>query len=206
MQSLANFPGLGNTIPGTDSEDNLANENFLGGRRWFDEIDRDRSTVGPWGLDSGAWIEAVLLRNTSGSTLIGGNLGLLDQAGTAAQTLYTCVSGYGAADWEQACVLIDPWIDSTVADDDLFWGIIKGPAPGRTPQLQASFLGALAIGDGVYCTADALGRVSGPKGTPASSTEAYQQAVSKLGIACQAAADTVVSTQKLIYWNIPWAA
>ena len=204
MESLKNFPGLGNVMSGLDADSNEMNNNFLGGMRWFDEIDRDRSTIGPWGLDSGAWICAVLLRNVTGSALLGGNLARLNDAGCGDNNMYTQVEGYGNAAWLRTVVLIDPWIPTAgVADDKLFWGIIKGPAPGRTPQSAGTFLGPLTPGGPVFCSADAAGRITGPKGTPASATEAYQQAIAVLGTSCDNQAPANVDTQELVMWNIP---
>jgi len=204
LESLKNFPGLGNTMSGLDADSNEMNNKFLGGMRWFGEIDRDRSDIGPWKLDTGAWICAILLRNISGGALLGGNLARLTDAGSTDKNVYTQVEGYGNAAWLRSVVLIDPWIPTAgVADDELFWGIIKGPAPGRTPQLSSSFLGELTPGGPVFCSADALGRITGPKATPASATEAYQQSVSVLGTSTDNTYTNEKSTQQLVVWNIP---
>jgi hypothetical protein len=204
MQSLQNFPGLGNAISGKDSDGTLRNDKFLGGLRWFESLDRDRIAMLPRGLDDGAWICAILLRNTRGSALLPGNLGALNVAGSGDSDLYTEVTGYATAAWMRTVVLIDPWLPAAgVPDDDLFWGIIKGPAPGRSPQLSATLLSRITAGQPVYSAADALGRITGPKATPANSTEAYQQAVSALGTAAETVLATDLSTQGMVYWNIP---
>ena len=204
MQSLQNFPGLGNAISGQDTDGTLRNDKFLGGLRWFESLDRDRIAMLPRGLDDGAWICAIMLRNTSGGALLPGNLARLNVTGSGSDMLYTEAVGYGNALWLRTVVLIDPWIPAAgVPDDDLFWGIIKGPAPGRSSASGGDMQSRVQAGSPVFCSASALGRITGPKATPASSTEAYQQAVSALGTAAETILLSAPGTTGLVYWNIP---
>lgn len=205
MDTLQNIPGLGNVhdIDGTTGRDWAQ---FLGGTRCFENVYRDGMSSRPRKKIDGAWIHAVLLKNASGGTLLGGNLARLDVSGTAGggeNYLYTQVAGYGNDNRLRTVVLIDPWIPTAgVANGKAFWGIFRGPAPGRTPQLLATFLAAVAVGDPVYCTADALGRISGGA-APASDAEALAYAIGKLGTAMNNAATSDVNTQVDVHWEIP---
>ena len=203
MQTLQNLPDLGNTIPGTDDDSNLVNQQFLGGLRWFESLNSERERRYPQGFArEGAWICGVLLRNVSGGALLGGNLARLNTSGTADEAAYTEVVGYANAVWQRNVVLIDPWLPAAgVPDDACFWGIVKGPAPGRTPQDTANILATITAGASVHAAADALGRITAPKATPASDTEAYAQAISALGIFAET--QTAGSGLVLVYWNNP---
>lgn len=198
MQTLSNFPGLGEVTSGSQTCNNvktLYNDNFTGGYRIFDDTDiQSPSRIGAYRLASGAWIGAVLLRNVSGGDLdIAGKLAQLDLSGDLDTGVFTQVTGIAADLQNEACVLGDPWLDVVVPDDDLFWGIVRGPAPGITPALQGGFAAALAVGQPIACAA-IDGCVTGVV-TPG---------VNDLGRSCVALADTDVSTAALVLWNNPF--
>lgn len=140
---------LGTTLKGTatlDGTTSTVQEKVLGSRCVFQDIDYSAT-----GLTSGrpllssAKIVAIALRNTSGITLLPKRLGLLDL--TAGRGQIKNVDGYAHDLLIGPCVLIDPWLPAAgVADDDIFWGIIKGPALMLTPFAGADFNGDIAAG------------------------------------------------------------
>lgn len=206
MQTLQNLPDLGNVvdIDGTGGRDYAQ---FLGGRRYFDNIDRTTATRNPRRTKDGAWLGAVFLKNASGGVLLPKRLARLDTSGTAGggvNYLHTQVAGYGNAALLRSVVLVDPWIPSAgVADGKGFWGIIYGPAPGMTPQLQGTFEGAVTQGLPVVCTGDANGRISGPDTTPDDAADAMNHAFAVLGTAEDSAATSETSHDVWVFWNIP---
>lgn len=127
---LANFPGLGNVILGKDDDDVVKNDWAVGGVRTFEHISTTRApkravlTQQP--------VTGILLRNVSGSSLTGGGyLVKLSYWGSGTYDIFTEVLGKQTTANLKTSVLVDPWLQSTavIRDDDLFWGIIKGPAP-----------------------------------------------------------------------------
>lgn len=206
--NLQNLPALGNAISGQNSDGTLKNEEFLGGTRVFQHFN-NYGTSSPQLRRSGHEIKAILLRNTSGGALLGGNLARLNDAAVAngsddRDDLITEAEGYVTAAYHRSCVLIDPWLPTAgVPDDDLFWGIICGPAPGRSPQDAANANGDAATNDIAYSAADTLGRIT-IAGTPADATTARDQALAALGTYMEACADASVDTDTWIMWNMPW--
>jgi hypothetical protein len=120
---------LGETLSGTLNS-SLINTDKLGGIYYFDS----KSTRDGIARVSSKPIGAVLLRNTSGLTLLGKRLGQLDR--TAGYTPMHEVAGYSTVLANAGLVLIDPYLPSTgVADDDIFWGVFSGPALCLLPLL-----------------------------------------------------------------------
>lgn len=138
--------GLGETLSGKDSEGNLINGDKLGMKCDFYTIPTNAQRGNKTFPAAGHPIRAVLLRNTSGITLLGKRLGLLDaNAGYAG--LWN-VDGYVVTLHKSPCVLIDPFLASTgVEDDAIFWGIIGGPVLVLTPMAGADFGSAISVGD-----------------------------------------------------------
>lgn len=216
MDALQNLPGLGEIISGTDSDGNLINENFLGGTRVFEHYEDYGDTSSPVARRDGQTIVAVALRNTSGGLLLPKRLGRLEDAAIAEgvtnstrDNMFKNVEGYGAALYHRYCVLIDPWIVSTgVPDNDIFWGIVCGPAPGMSPQDAGDANGDAATGDLAVCSADTQGRVTIPialgTGTGDSHQEAIDIATAILGTYMQACADASVDTDVWVRWRMPW--
>ena len=124
---------LGETLDGKDPDGVLTNESKLGQVHVFAAKPYTATNaVGGKQLYTGKPIVAVLLRNTSGLTLLGKRLGQLDR--TAGYAMTKNVDGYSTTLANQGVVLIDPYLPAAgVADDDIFWGIIKGPVPVLMP-------------------------------------------------------------------------
>lgn len=181
--------GLGETLKGTDDDGNLLNAHWLGQRFTFPIPASDSPKKRP----SGATIEAVLLRNTAGFALLGKRLGSLEV--TAGYKLVESVDGYTVALFEGNCVVIDPYLPSDgVADDDIFWGVIRGPVEILTPHAGAGFPADIAVGDKLVAstvnttngntTAGRIGGVTLPGQTGA--TASFNAAVNLIGTALSA--------------------
>lgn len=197
MQTLQNFPGLGESMSGLEgtTEKNLK---FLGGVRAFDRVNMDAK--GPRRLIDGTWIFARLMANRSGGALNRGVLARLNDSGTSGDSvaMYTEVEGYGATLHLRTVVLIDPWYPTaTVPDDGLFWGIFKGIAPCLS-HASGSAQAAITVGGHVVCSAGAGGRITGPPGTLTAESVA-----GILGTAVEACGATTYDTATLVNWNIP---
>lgn len=125
---------LGQSLDGKDPDGNLTNEEKLGQVYVFPASRVSNTIRGSKGRFTGRPIVAVLLRNTSGAALLPKRLGQLDR--TAGYTPTKEVNGYSTVLGNAGVVLIDPWLPTAgVADDDIFWGILRGPAPVLLPLL-----------------------------------------------------------------------
>jgi len=125
---------LGETLQGTnpDASTVLINDHWLG--QIFYHPTPPAVDGGP--RASGRPIKAILLRNTSGTTLYGKRLGQIVE-GVAA--INNTVAGYAVASTAARCVIIDSYLPSSgVADDDIFWGIIEGPCIGQMQTLASA--------------------------------------------------------------------
>jgi hypothetical protein len=117
--------GLGEVLDGKDPDGNLTNEDKLGLVYAFPGYPLTGGPNRQKSLKTGKPIIAILLRNTSGLTLLGKRFGQLDR--TAGYTMTKEVNGYSTTLGNKGVVLIDPFLPSTgVADDDIFWGVIAG--------------------------------------------------------------------------------
>ena len=133
---------LGQTLKGTDADLNLINSHYLGQVCYFDNkaarSDKNRQTGKPIG--------AILLRNTSGLTLLGKRFGQLDR--TAGFGMVHNVDGYSTTLNNMGVVLIDPYLPSSgVADDDIFWGLFSGPALVLLPLVGSDHTADIAVND-----------------------------------------------------------
>lgn len=137
---------LGESFRGTDNDGNTINETWLGTRAAFDAIDRSTTglTTGRSRL-TGDTVCAIMLRNTSGAALLPKRFVLLDV--TAGYGNFKNADGYAHDLAIGPCVLVDPYLPTAgVADDDIFWGIYKGPATALTPTIAADFNAAISAG------------------------------------------------------------
>lgn len=143
--TIPNFE-LGETYKGKDDAGNLINSHWLGQIHEFPYNNQSGSQVrGNRKRLTGRTIKAICLRNESGLTLLGKRLARLTR--TAGYSLLQSVDGYCAVEAEALCVIVDPQLSSTgVADDDIFWGIISGPAVVLTPEAGSAFNGDIAVG------------------------------------------------------------
>lgn len=121
---------LGQTLRGTDdgtTTGNLINSERLG---QIFMLPRQTLTGGPTGQKSrstGMPVFAVLLRNTSGAALLPSLLAQVSR--TAGYKMLQECDGYSTTLANQRIVLVDDQLPSAgVADKDIFWGIIGGPA------------------------------------------------------------------------------
>jgi len=151
---------LGETLDGTDSDDNLINQHVLGTIYEFPAQQLGESVVGgKKGRKTGRAIRAIALRNIAGTTLYGKRLGALklaadDSYGAEDMALTHEVDGYTVETGQKNFVVIDDNIATNgVADDDIFWGIISGPTSVYTQTDEAAtgnfdYGDALAAGTG----------------------------------------------------------
>lgn len=145
---------LGETLDGTDSNGNLINQSMLGRIYEFPAQRLGQSIVGgKKGRLTGRSIKAIALRNVSGQTLYGKRLALLvkaseDSYGITEMSLTHEVDGYAAQSTaDKNVVIIDEFIENNgVADDDIFWGILKGPVTVKS-QAKEDPANTLAYGE-----------------------------------------------------------
>lgn len=146
MLNLAPPMELGQTLDGKDADGNLTNEEKLGEIYTFPALTLTGGPNRQKGVKTGKAIKAILLRNTSGLTLLGKRLGQLDR--TAGYAMTKNVDGYSAAIYSRGVVVIDPFLPSTgVADDDIFWGIIEGAVPILLPLADSAHTTDIAVND-----------------------------------------------------------
>ena len=121
---------LGSTLQGTKAHDStkLVNEEVLGKLFYFPYQRLSGSQIrGNKERFTGKKIGAIACRNTSGGALLPKRLARLER--TAGYDLMEEADGYSAVEFEKLLVIVDPWLPSAgVADDDIFWGIVSGPA------------------------------------------------------------------------------
>lgn len=144
---------LGETLKGTDADSNLINTDYLG-RVFTIPVPNSSSPLrGNKSRPCGDHVEAVLMRNTSGGTLLGKRF--VNRDATAGYDFTKEVNGYTATDYKTGIVLVDPFLPSGgVAANDIFWGVIKGTVLCLTPTADADFKGDIAVGAVlVACTA-----------------------------------------------------
>lgn len=164
---------LGETLKGKDADGNLINNDKLGQICYFDyKTSRAASS-----RSSGKPIGAVLLRNTSGLTLLGKRFGQLSVAAAGTDMLHV-VDGYTAAIAPKNAILIDPYLTSNgVADDDIFWGLFSGPALVLLPLASTAHTADIALNDplvgatGTTSGATTSGRVTHVRFTNATAGE-----------------------------------
>jgi len=200
---------LGQVLDGKDADGNLTNEDKLGMLHTFPA---ETFTGGPTRsktLKTGKAIVAVLMRNTSGGALLPKRLGQIDR--TAGYGMTKNVDGYSTTNNNRPVVLIDPYLPAAgVADDDIFWGIIGGPAPVLLPLTGAGMNGDIAVNGllvaatGTTTGATTSGRISNFTAVTADTTLAIQIAAGILGRAMSArtTGETTAGTEILVDWAI----
>jgi len=140
---------LGETLSGTDDNDNLINDHWLGQKFLFPPKPDTSNISGEFKRRTGRGIIAMPVRNVSGGTLYGKRLCLLDAttAGLANGTggIFT-TKGYATTSGQANVAVIDEFIETNgVADDDIFWAILEGPVLVKT-QATAGAAGTIAAG------------------------------------------------------------
>lgn len=151
LDSVADF-GLGDTIRG-QNDDSVDINTSLDGREYTFPVSADvANAAGMSGRVVGRRVTARIMRNKTGGTLAAGEIILVDIDGGHA--------GLGTADakssaGDRCCLIVDPALGaSTVAANDLFYAIVRGPSKAKQPASAAS----LAAGDVIK--AGASGRLA----------------------------------------------
>lgn len=167
---------LGETLDGKDPDSNLTNEDKLGSIYAFPNYPQTGGPNRQKSIRTAKPIIAILLRNTSGLTLLGKRFGQLDR--TAGYTMTKEVAGYSTTLGNKGIVLIDPFLPATgVADDDIFWGLIAGTVPVLLPLLGSDHTADIAVNDplvaatGTTTGATTSGRVTHVRFTNATAGE-----------------------------------
>jgi len=154
LDSVADFGGLGDTIQGKNDAGDLINVQLQGCEYTFPVTEEVAAAFNMTKRTVGRRITARILRNETGATLYPGEVVEVDLASGFAG-LGKTISLSGAGD--RCCLVVDPAINATtgVADDDLFYAIVSGPAQVKQP---ASSAPTLVVGDVIK--AGASGRLA----------------------------------------------
>lgn len=138
--SVADF-SLGDTIQG-QNDSNVDINTALDGREYTFPVTAEVANgAGMSNRTIGRRIVARILRNKTGGTLAAGEIVVVDLDGGHA--------GLGTADaksstGDRCCLVVDPSLGSdTVANNDLFYAIVKGPTKVKQPAVAES----IAAGD-----------------------------------------------------------
>lgn len=142
QDSVADF-GLGESIRG-QNDDGVDINTALDGREYTFPVTEDvASASGMSNRVVGRRVVARILRNKTNGPLAAGDIVVIDIDGGLA--------GVGVADakadlGDRCCLVVDPALgSSTVAANDLFYGIVKGPSKVR----QGATAVALTAGDAI---------------------------------------------------------
>jgi hypothetical protein len=206
---------LGQTLDGVDPDGNLTNEDKLGLVLRFGNYPITGGPNRQKSINTRKPITAILMRNTSTLTLLGGLLGQIDR--TAGYAMVKNVDGYSTTLANQGVVLIDPFLPSGgVANKDIFWGIIGGPALCNVAIAGADFNGDIAVNaplvssTGTTTGATTSGRLSNVTFTAATAAntlngfDGFKMAYGVLGRAMSArtTGETTAGTKILVDWAI----
>ena len=183
---------LGETLKGTDDDSNLINTHWEGAIFEFPDVDR---SVGPRGSRtrrSGAVIRAVCVRNTSGGALVVAKKALKFDISVGTRKVIGTVNGQSSA-VNQFGGVGDNELTASVADDDLFWLIVGGPAEVLYKDGESIAVGDLLITSattgavieavagsatiGMTAAINVLGRALDAEGTTSSTTGVIQVSV-----------------------------
>lgn len=149
---------------------------------------------------SGGEVTCLLVRNSSGISLTPGRLVTWKSTKQGME-----VDGYSRLDQAEIVAgVVDEWLPSGgVADDDLFWLVVKGPA-----LIKKALDGAtVAKDDYVVATtaatsqATTAGRIAGLVST-SNATFCMSQALNRIGVAMSTSATTAADV--LVYVDLPW--
>lgn len=104
---------------GQKVSDAFANANMIGVETHFE--DRDYSAVGVKPTKTPAQVHAVLVKNTGAGALAPGSIVKWSVPGQSVAA--------NAGLNEIGCGIVDPYLNSSVAQNEVFWMIVKGPVP-----------------------------------------------------------------------------
>lgn len=147
---------LGDTYAGTRNGA-LVNSEIEGRDFVFPLTEVVANALGMRDRTSGRTITVRVMRNISGGALLGKRL---VRATPSSLDACTKVTGYQAVEGQKYVFPSDPLLPAAgVADDDLFYVIIKGPTTLLTPASTDDIDGPLSAGDEVMGSASTNGRV-----------------------------------------------
>jgi hypothetical protein len=185
---------LGQTLAGTDSDDNLINSDKLGLRYVFPAVATTGTIRGQKGRKTGRTITAMLVRNTAAFAILGKRVVKLTEAGGYGDL--SAVNGYTCVKADDHCAFSDPGLPSAgCAANDIMWVILEGPTTVLAPHVGGGFDKAIAKGDPLVAATGTTtgtsdeGRVSVGgvlAGGSLAATEAYIHARNNLGRALSA--------------------
>lgn len=209
MDTMANLPGLGETVTLTDFDGTEldAMVKMLGSVRRFrlDDID---DTLGIADLLCGNWVTAILLKNAlaASAAVLPKRIYTLKTDGTVYQMMQN-VAGIGTTPYTtRLAAFADPFLAAAgCANAKACWFICSGPTIAMTAAAHAN-AEDLAIGDRVTVANEATGRISG-FAAPGSDQQAMDYANSVLGYAMEAAPCSAVGHQdldKYVWAAVPW--
>lgn len=181
---------LGDTLAGKDSDGNLINGDKLGGYYTFPANRINQTSLrGNKTKYTGKPVTAILLRNELGAAILGKRVAKLKESGGYGDV--EAVDGYCAFKADGHVVIVDSFLPAAgCADDDIFWGIVKGTVPILSPFEGAGFDKAIVAGDplvgatGSTTGTSDVGRVSVGgvlAGGSLAATEAYNHARNNVG-------------------------
>jgi hypothetical protein len=209
LSTIAPPMGLGESLSGTDADGNLTNEDKLGMIHTFPAAVYSGGPNRSKTVLTSKPIVAILMRNISGLTLLPKRLASI--ALTAGYGTTKNVDGYSVNNNRTGVVLIDPYLPTGgVADDDIFWGIIGGPAPCLVPMTGAGMNQDIVVGQilvaatGTTSGATTSGRISAFTAITADTTLAINVAAGVLGRAMSAKTthQTTAGQDVLVDWAI----
>tara|TARA_R110000765_G_scaffold76622_1_gene150208 strand:+ start:458 stop:1036 length:579 start_codon:yes stop_codon:yes gene_type:complete len=132
IDSVADF-SLGDTITGTNDNGVLINSALEGREYTFPVTEAVATAAGMSNRAVGRRVVARIVRNTSGSALVAGEIVAVNIAGGHAK-LGQLIEARTAGTGDRCCLVCDPSLGaSTVADDDLFYAIVAGPTKIKQP-------------------------------------------------------------------------
>lgn len=193
--------GLGETFAGTRNSE-LINSDLEGQEFDFPITEKIATALGMRGRTSGRQIRARIMRNTTGAALLGKRLA---QVAATSISNSTKVTDYADTEGQKYVFPVDPFLPSAgVADDDLFYVIIRGPVTLLTPATTGDISSAIDGGDPIMCSADDNGRIV--KAVDFNSiSSAYEGTGHVIGTALGTAGSTAVNTEVIVDIALPWA-
>lgn len=127
---IADF-GLGESITGKNDDSVLINSALVGREYTFPVTEEVAKALQMSNRVIGRRVVARIMRNTTGGTLAAGEIVTVSLTGGHAG-LGDAAAKSSAGD--RCCLVVDPALGaSTVADDDLFYAIVKGPSKVKQP-------------------------------------------------------------------------
>jgi hypothetical protein len=150
---------------GVIDPNNLGGLNLEGKEWWFEDIDlTSGGNVGAKQTRTGRYVKARVIRNVSGATFLPKRIVSMQAGGADGRYLVGRADGYalgGLAANSPPTVVVDEYIPPNlgVPNNDLFWGIVEGPA--MVTIALAGVAANVTIGDPITATAGTVNNTSG---------------------------------------------